>query len=366
MRLADYPAAYRISTDYQDYYDKLAAAQGTDPLATARTRDAEGTMTPLARDVMFNVSAEIKNTFNEYACNVPPLLESCTVVNLCSGSGRDLYVLAQLVGENGKVIGVEPNAARRAIAEKYLTKEIKQFGYAASNVELVAGCPEDLSMIASDTADVVYSNCTFNASPDKYAYLCEVQRVLKTGGEFYFTDVFSDCRLDPEIANNIAYRAEYLGGAMYINDFRRLSYLAGFNDPRYLVTNKTILTEEEQSHYPQAAFATITCRLMNSEVSDDVCENFGEYIAYNGQLPDFPEYFLFDKDIKFPTGKECQVCNNVAAVAAYGSRYAKVFTYKGSQAHHIGDTHGDHIIKVAPDFDGIADEDDQPIMASCC
>lgn len=89
------------------------------------------------RPLLFNVSAEIKNTFHEFGAPMPPLMEGCTVLDLCCESGRDTYLAAQLVGESGKVIGVEPNADRLAIAKKYLAKEIKQFGYAERNVELV-------------------------------------------------------------------------------------------------------------------------------------------------------------------------------------------------------------------------------------
>ena len=105
-------------------------------------------------------------------------MEGCTVVDLCCGSGRDTYLAAQLVGEQGKVIGVEPDASRLARAEKYLDQEIAQFGYDAPNVELIHGVPEDLSMIPDESVDIVISNCTFNLSPDKEAYVREVHRIL--------------------------------------------------------------------------------------------------------------------------------------------------------------------------------------------
>ena len=46
---------------------------------------------------------------------------------------------------------------------------------------------------------------------------------------------------------------------------------------------------------------------MASDLTEDVCESFGETVTYKGTLPDFPDYFLFDKDIKFPTDKTCTV-----------------------------------------------------------
>ncbi len=368
MLVQDYQKYYRKGADmlYADYYAAIAKAQSADPLASARTRDAEGTIPGQARAVMFNISGEIKNTFHEFGAPIPPLLEDCTVVDLCCGSGRDTYLAAQLVGEKGRVIGVEPNAERLAIAQKYLDREIEQFGFTQSNVEFICGVPEDLSAIPDNTADVVISNCTFNLSPDKDAYISEVRRILKEGGEFYFTDVFCDRRIPLEISDSIERVAERLGGAMYINDFRRLVQRLGFNDPRYLICNKTILSDAEQAAYPDIAFATITSRLVNSCMTEDVCESFGETVTYKGTLPDYPDYFLFDKDIKFPTGKTCEVCGNVTGVTGFGSRYAKVFEVTGDRSQHIGDTHGDHIIKTSPDFDGVVDEDDQPIRASCC
>ncbi|WP_165061077.1 methyltransferase domain-containing protein [Adlercreutzia sp. ZJ154] len=355
----------RANDDYQAYYDALALAQAADPQLTARTRDAEGTMPDEARDKLFNVSAEIKNTFHEFGVALPPLLEGCTVLDLCCGSGRDTYLAAQLVGPNGKVIGVEPNAARLAIAQKYLDKEIKQFGYESCNVELIHGVPEDLSAISSDSVDVVISNCTFNMSPDKGAYIAEVKRVLKDGGEWYFTDVFTDRRIPQETAEQVQRVAERLGGAMFIEDFRRMAQNAGFHDPRYLLTWQTPLTEEEAANYPEIAFATITSRLINSELTSDHCEDYGEEIIYDGSLPDYPEFFLFDKDIKFPANQSMHVCDNVS-VLGLGTRYKKVISVKGDRSRHFGDIHGDHIIKTAPNFEGVHDEDDQPIQASCC
>ena len=93
--------------------------------------------------------------------------------------------------------------------------------------------------------------------------------------------------------------------------------------------------------------------------------SYGETVTYKGNLPDYPDMFLFDFNIKFPTGKTCPVCGNVSAIAAH-SRYSAAFEYTGNRDQHIGDTHGDPIIKTAPDYEGVYDEDDQPINASCC
>ena len=60
----DYQAYYRKVEDgnYQAYYDAVAAAEPRDPQATARTRDADGTIPGQARERMFNIAGEIQNT----------------------------------------------------------------------------------------------------------------------------------------------------------------------------------------------------------------------------------------------------------------------------------------------------------------
>ena len=333
-----------------------------------RTRDAEGTIPGEARDKLFNIAAEIKNTFHEFGAPLPPLLEGCTVLDLCCGSGRDTYLAAQLVGPAGKVIGVEPNAERLSVAQKYLDREIKQFGYETCNVRLLHGCPEDLAVlgIADASIDVVISNCTFNLSPHKGAYVAEVKRVLKPQGEWYFTDVFTDCRVPVATSNEIGNVAQRLGGAMFVEDFRRVAQKLGFHDPRYVMTWKTPVSPEEQAVYPGIVFVTITCRLLNSELTSDHCEDYGEEIIYDGSLPDYPDFFLYDKDIRFPAGKQRHVCDNVTALGLQGCRYSKVIKVIGDRSVHYGDIHGDHIVKCAPDFEGVVDEDDQPLQASCC
>ena len=363
----DYKAWYTLDAEPVEYYKQIAEASGRDPQATARTRDADGTIPVEARDKLFNISAEIKNLFHEFGAPMPPLMEGCTVLDLCCGSGRDTYLAAQLVGEQGKVIGVEPNAERLAVAEKYFDQEIKQFGYSAPNVELKVGVPEDLSFIEDGSIDIVISNCTFNLSPDKEAYVREVFRVLKEDGEWYFTDVFAGRRIPQELAKDVAGRADRLAGAMYVGDFRRLVQANGFNDPRYLMNWKTPLSDAEREKYGAVEFATLTVRVLKSTWTEDVCESYGETVTYDGSLPGFPDFFLFEWNIKFPTGKGCMVCGNVSGLAGH-SRYAKVFTVEGDRSAHIGDTHKafDGLVVNAPEFTGVRDEDDQPIQASCC
>ncbi len=349
----------------KEYYEKIFAAQDRDPQKTARTRDADGTIPPEARDKLFNISAEIKSKFHELGSPMPPLLEGCTVLDLGCGTGRDSYLAAQLVGPEGKVIGIEPNADRLAIAKKYHDQEIKQFNYSDSNVELIEGYPEDLSALDDSSIDVVISNCVFNLSPDKQSVLKEVWRVLKEGGEFYFTDIFTDRRIPKELAEDITLRAARLSGALYIQDFRRLAQDVGFLDPRYLISYNSPLSPEEEEAMAGISYATVTCRLVKSPLVEDTCESFGEKVEYLGTLPDYPDYFLYDKDIKFKTGEERTVCGNVTGLLGV-SRYQKVFKVEIDRSEHSGDSFTKQFFATTKDYEGVIDEDDQPIQVSCC
>ncbi len=79
---------------------------------------------------------------------------------------------------------------------------------------------------------MIVSNCVVNLSPDKDAVLREVQRLLKPGGEFYFSDVYADRRVPDKVRNDPVLYGECLGGALYWNDFQRLAKRHGFADPR--------------------------------------------------------------------------------------------------------------------------------------
>jgi ubiquinone/menaquinone biosynthesis C-methylase UbiE len=335
--------------DYREYYEEINNLAGNGK-SQARTRATSTTVTPLVAQALELIDPEIEKGFCEYASPMPPLLEGATVAVLCCGNGRDAFVASKLVGPNGYVIGIDPVADNIKVANSMVDRQMEAFGYDKANIEFLNEEPEDLSVLKNKSVDVVVSNCTFNLSKDKDSYVKEVQRVLKDGGEWYFTDTFTDRRISDELVQSDGLRAIRLAGSMYINDFRRLVQANGFLDPRYLMTFKTPMTVEEASAFPDIAFATITARLVNTSFVEDVCESYGETVTYKGGLEDYPDYFLFDKDIKFPTGKQCTVCGNVSGLVR-ASRYGKAFTISGNRKKHLGDTHGDKIIKCAPAYD---------------
>mmetsp|Transcript_14403 Transcript_14403/g.14014 ORF Transcript_14403/g.14014 Transcript_14403/m.14014 type:complete len:92 (-) Transcript_14403:182-457(-) len=84
-----------------------------------------------------------------------------------------------------------------AVSKKYQDYHKEQFGHSKSNVEFILGTIEDLKAhnIPDNSVDVVISNCVLNLVDDKSVVIKEIFRVLKEGGELYFSDVYSDRRI---------------------------------------------------------------------------------------------------------------------------------------------------------------------------
>ena len=108
-------------------------------------------------------------------------------------------------------------------AQKYIDYQTKQSGYARPNVEFQKAYIEDLKEagIKDNSVDVVISNCVINLSPDKQAVFSEIFRVLKPGGELYFSDIFTGRRLPEYLKDDPVLYGECLAGALYREDFRR-------------------------------------------------------------------------------------------------------------------------------------------------
>lgn len=81
------------------------------------------------------VNPELLKRFYGCGSPIPSALEGCTVLDLGCGTGVDVYVASKLVGENGKVIGVDMTDDQLNFAKKYQDQMAEKFGYKKSNVE---------------------------------------------------------------------------------------------------------------------------------------------------------------------------------------------------------------------------------------
>jgi arsenite methyltransferase len=275
-----------------------------------------------------------------YGCGLvtPEALEGCRILDLGCGSGRDCYLLAQLVGEQGEVVGVDMTEAQLEVAERHRDYHARAFGYARPNVQFQVGHIERLEELPLEAGsfDVIVSNCVINLSLDKAAVLRGAQRLLKPGGELYFADVYADRRVPARVSRDPVMYGECLGGALYWNDFLNLAKDAGFKDPR-LVSDRPIEITEPRIAEAVAGmkFFSATYRLFNLSDLEPACEDYGQAVIYHGTIPHHPTSFTLDAHHVLPAGKVFPVCGNTFAMLAE-TRFREHFDFIGDKSTHYG------------------------------
>ncbi len=204
----------------QNYYGKVL--QHSNDLKTSACCDVSS-LPDWLKPLLAKLHPQVTERY--YGCGLvaPAVLEGARVLDLGSGSGRDCYLLAQLVGSQGQVVGVDMTPEQLAVANAHLQYHAEQFGFA--NVEFRQGYIENLDALGLSDAsfDVIVSNCVINLSPDKDSVLREAYRLLKKGGELYFSDIYADRRLPAALREDELLYGECLGGALYWNDFQHLA-----------------------------------------------------------------------------------------------------------------------------------------------
>lgn len=153
------------------------------------------------------------------------------VVDLGSGAGNDAFVARQVVGESGKVIGIDMT---EAMIQRATLNAIK-LNYL--NVDFVLGDIEDMPLDDS-IADVVVSNCVLNLVPDKKKAFSETFRILKPGGHFSISDVVITGDLPDQIKKDAEMYAGCVAGAILKDEYLEIVKTTGFQ-------NVTVQKEKE-------------------------------------------------------------------------------------------------------------------------
>lgn len=341
----------------QDYYGKQLST--TEDLKTSACCTSED-LPEKHKTILSNIADEVMEKF--YGCGSPmPLgLEGMTVLDLGCGSGRDVYLASALVGENGRVIGVDMTEEQLIVANKYREEQAKAFGFSKPNTEFHHGYIEELAAlgIEDNSVDVVISNCVINLSPVKEKVFAEIFRVLKPGGELYFSDVFSGRRIPEELRKDPVLYGECLSGALYIEDFRRMLRNIGCLDYRVMSSRRISIDNPDiEKRAGMIDFYSMTIRAFKLDSLEDICEDFGQVAFYNGGIEDSPHEFMLDDHHLFKTGMPMLVCGNSAAMVEE-TRFGKYFTIIGDRSVHYG------AFDCAPAESGAASSDAAP--GGCC
>lgn len=319
----------------KDYYGKTLTS--SDDLKTSACCTPEELPSWLRR-LLGNVHDEVLSKY--YGCGLvaPPLLEGARILDLGSGSGRDAYVLAQLVGPTGSVVGVDMTPEQIAVARRHLDWHRERFGFAQSNVSFVEGNIESLTALGLEAGgfDVIVSNCVLNLARDKLRVLRDAYDLLKPGGEMYFADVYADRRLPAELRDDPVLLGECLGGALYWNDFHQLAKRAGFLDPRLVADRSLTISDETLAAQLGAArFFSATYRLFKLPTLEPFCEDYGQAVVYRGGITHHDDVFALDKHHVIERGKVFPVCGNTWMMLQQ-SRFAPHFDFVGDFTRHFG------------------------------
>lgn len=203
----------------------------------------------------------------DYGCGDPSTFVKTgeTVLDLGSGGGKICYIAAQIVGETGKVVGVDANTEMLGLANKYLDEMAKKIGCA--NTEFRYGKIQDLKLdlnlvdeylrenpiktaddfalyesfaakikaekplVADDSIDVILSNCVLNLvrPEDKEQMFAEMFRVLKRGGRVAISDIVSDEDVPEHLQNDAELWSGCVSGAFREDAFITAFERAGFH-----------------------------------------------------------------------------------------------------------------------------------------
>jgi ubiquinone/menaquinone biosynthesis C-methylase UbiE len=202
----------------------------------------------------------------DYGCGDPSrhIREGETVLDLGSGSGKGCYIISQVVGAKGKVIGVDFNPPMLELARKYQKSIGDKLGY--HNVEFRRAKIQDLRtdldlvenylserpvrsladlsllkefentirkeqpLIGDESIDVIVSNCVLNLvrPEDKRALFAEMYRVLKRGGRVIISDIVSDEPVPEHLTQDPALWSACVSGAFQEEEFLRAFEQAQF------------------------------------------------------------------------------------------------------------------------------------------
>ncbi len=212
----------------------------------------------------------------DYGCGDPSkyLNPGETVLDLGSGTGKICFIASQVVGPQGKVIGIDMTEEMLGVARRNAPVVAEKVGHA--NVEFRRGKIQDLALdldrlesalvaspvtsaeelfavedlcrqlrrshplVADDSVDVVVSNCVLNlvAGAQKRQLFEEIFRVLKVGGRAVISDIVSDELVPEEMQGDPDLWSGCISGALTEEGFLAAFEEAGFYGIRILERQK--------------------------------------------------------------------------------------------------------------------------------
>lgn len=161
------------------------------------------------------------------AINYSDATEGEVCVDLGSGRGTDVMRLAETTGDLGFVYGID-------ISEGMIEKAKATAAHLGiSNVRFIHSQLENTGL-QDGIADLVISNCTINHAADKQLVWNEIFRILKPGGRFVVSDIYSTEPVPEEYRNDPVAVAECWAGSVTRGEYLYQIENAGFESVRII------------------------------------------------------------------------------------------------------------------------------------
>ena len=321
-------SASNVHDSVKDYYGKRL--QSSDDLQTSACTTFGSSMPLHIRQAIGDCHDEVVTRY--YGCGlvVPEALRGAHILDLGSGAGRDCFVLSKLVGPEGRVVGVDMTEEQLVVARRHIDYHTEKFGYSKPNVEFRFGYIEKLGEagLEDDSFDAIVSNCVVNLVPDKEAVLREAHRVLRVGGELYFSDVYASELVPESLRRDAVLWGECISGALYWQDLVDIAIKVGFARP-HLVRAAPIEVNnpEQQAKLGNIKFVSATYRLFKP--APGKTDGAASCVTYNGGIENVSAELEFDAATTFHVGKPTLVTAQTGAVLKE-SRFSSFLTIKES------------------------------------
>lgn len=287
----------------------------------------------------------------DYGCGDPSkyLQEGETVLDLGSGTGKICFIAAQIVGAQGKVIGVDMTDEMLEVARRNAPIVADRLGY--GNVEFRKGRIQDLALsidlldaelkrrpindaasflaadelaqelrvknplIANDSIDVVVSNCVLNLveAGAKRQLFEEIFRVLKIGGRAVISDIVSDEEVPAHLQNDPELWSGCISGALTEEGFMAAFTAAGFYGIQILKRD-----EQPWQTVEGIEFRSVTIEAFKGKQGP--CVERNQAVIYKGPFKEV----LDDDNHRMERGRRYAVCDktyNIYRKAPYAGSF---------------------------------------------
>ena len=288
----------------------------------------------------------------DYGCGDPSkyVREGDHVLDLGSGSGKICYMAAQLVGDNGKVIGIDMNDDMLSLARKYQQEITNKLGN--NRVEFIKGYIQDLALdvtalehwlqnnpvtdveslnqldlwkqeqrrkrplIPDNTIDLVVSNCVLNLVNDdqKRQLISEIFRVVKPGGRVAISDIVSDENIPQHLKEDPLLWSGCISGA-----FKESEILEIFKETGFQGVCIDKWSAEPWQVIEDIEFRSVTITAVKGSCTE--CIDKGHAVIYRGPY----SYIRDDDNHEYPRGERIAVCERTFRLLTETSCYKDDF-----------------------------------------